>query len=158
MPRGGHNRKPTALKIAEGTFRADRANPNEPKPKPVAPKCPDWLAPEAKKEWRKLAPVLERLGILTEIDGNTLAAYCETVAQVKAASIALRDLPFEHPNYRKVAVTLEKARDAMRHLGAELGLSPASRGRLNVAEPEEEDDPMELILRRSDRAAAKGGE
>jgi phage terminase small subunit len=39
---------------------------NEPKPKQIAPKCPSWLEPDAKKEWRRLSKELESMGLLTK--------------------------------------------------------------------------------------------
>jgi len=141
MPRGGHNRKPTVLKVIQGTTRRDRMPANEPKPAPIAPKCPSWLDREAKAEWRRLAPKLEKLGLLTEADGSAFAVYCEAYSRWKRAALALRKLDVTDPAFRKVAVTLEKAAQELRAQGARFGLSPADRGRLDVpAQDEDEDD------------------
>ena len=32
------------------------------------PTCPDWLMPEAKKEWERLAELMNQMGVLTEVD------------------------------------------------------------------------------------------
>lgn len=64
----GRKPKPTAIKVLEGNPGKRPLNANEPKPEKKSPKCPSWLEPEAKKEWRRMAKVLERLGVLTEID------------------------------------------------------------------------------------------
>jgi len=61
-------RKPKQLKIVQGTYRKDRANPHEPKPQPRIPSCPWELCDTAKKEWRRLAPELHQLGLLTALD------------------------------------------------------------------------------------------
>jgi len=64
----GPKLKPTAIKILEGNPGKRPLNLNEPKPLQIAPECPDWLLDEAKKEWKRLAPELERLGLLTILD------------------------------------------------------------------------------------------
>ena len=55
-------RKPlhTAVKILEGDRGKGRRplNRNEPVPNADQVKCPTWLMPEAKKEWKRLAPSL----------------------------------------------------------------------------------------------------
>src|SRR2546421_647039 len=89
MPKGGHNAKPTGLKVLEGTYRRDRAK-REPKPLPVAPACPSWLDATGRAKWRELKPQLDRLGLLTEIDGDALAAYCSAWSRYQAALNRLR--------------------------------------------------------------------
>ena len=54
------------------------------------PICPRWLDPEAKAEWKRIAPELKRLGILTVLDGPILAAYCESVGLLRHAATHLR--------------------------------------------------------------------
>ena len=57
--KGGHNKKPLALHAREGTGRPSRQNGNQPRPRPTAPTCPGWLAPEAKAEWKRFDTRLE---------------------------------------------------------------------------------------------------
>ena len=64
----GRPPKPTAVKELEGNPGKRPLNKNEPKPKQTAPKCPSWLEPDAKKEWRRLSKELESMGLLTEVD------------------------------------------------------------------------------------------
>ena len=70
-------RKPTALKLIEGEKNKDRINKNEPKPRPVTPEPPAGMDRYARVEWRRMVPILGRLGLLTEVDGTALAAHCE---------------------------------------------------------------------------------
>ena len=66
--------KPVELKILEGTARPEDLRRNEPRPQPVAPTMPRGVLPKrARKLWRELAPKLERVGILTEVDGPAFA-------------------------------------------------------------------------------------
>lgn len=136
MPKGGHNKKPTALKVIHGTARADRLKANEPKPTPIAPDPPSWLDRTAKAIWRKYAPMLERLGLLTEADGESLAAYCQAVSRYMAAVKRLKKVARESPDdielIRKAEVSVEKAEHSMRLLANEFGLTPAARSRIDV--------------------------
>src|SRR5688572_18095041 len=84
MP-AGRPTKPTQLKAVQGTLRPSRVNPSEPKPEPAVPTCPSWLPKEAKAEWRRIVPQLERLGLLTLIDRAALAAYCQSYARWEEA-------------------------------------------------------------------------
>jgi P27 family predicted phage terminase small subunit len=36
------------------------------------------LEADAAAEWARVAPMLHRLGLLTKIDGQALATYCQT--------------------------------------------------------------------------------
>lgn len=144
MPRGGpHNRKPTALKVLRGTDRPDRQPVNEPKPRPIAPEMPAALDRWAKRCWKYNAPILERLGLLTEADRDVFAAYCRAYGRYEKANRRLARVEREHPDdidvIRKAEVSVEKAEHAMRLLAGEFGLTPAARGRLSVA-PEVNDD------------------
>ena len=38
--------------------------------------CPKQLDTEARREWRRVAPELERMGLSTTLDRAALAAYC----------------------------------------------------------------------------------
>src|SRR3954447_3606447 len=45
------------------------------------PKQPDHLSEEAKREWRRIIPLLEQRGTLSKADSQVLALYCETHAR-----------------------------------------------------------------------------
>ena len=139
--------KPTPLKVLEGN-RGKRPLPeNEPKPRPKAPECPPDLDTGARKAWRRLAPILERLGLLTELDGDTFAS----VVQIRSRLEKL------FRRQKKVETLIRKATKALdsdemealqkerewlfkeerlflqqfRQYAAEFGLSP--RGRVGLA-------------------------
>lgn len=160
MSKGGHNKKPTRLKILEGTFRKDRAV-NEPRPAPVAPKCPSWLPREGKRKWRELAPKLERLGLLTELDGEELAALCQHWAIMVEAARDIKRRGILIPSAREDGVTvknpaLQVLRDnsaAFDRYAGRFGLSPQDRSRIDLPQAGEEDDPLERLLRDSERKA-----
>lgn len=79
MPEGqGRRPKPTALKLLEGTARADRTNFRE--PKPVLARmadCPVNLTAEQKLIWDSLAPELIRIGTLTLTDIPAFMRYID---------------------------------------------------------------------------------
>ena len=68
MATKGRKPKPTAMKLLEGNPGKRPLNVHEPIPPKGTVKCPAWLLPEAKKEWKRLAPALEAMGVLTMAD------------------------------------------------------------------------------------------
>lgn len=50
---------------------------------------PSGLDPMAKRLWRRLAPALDAMGVLTTNDGDTLARYCISLARWKRALAVL---------------------------------------------------------------------
>jgi len=71
---------PTTLKVLRGNPGKRDIPKDEVKPKPLMPDMPSFIKGEAKKEWERIAPKLEALGLLTEIDGSALADYCVSYA------------------------------------------------------------------------------
>ncbi len=137
--------KPTKLKILEGNPGKRPLNENEPKPIPIAPGCPEWLLAEAKKEWNRLAPELERLGLLTIIDMAAFAGYCQSYAKWKKAEIFLKKhgmtikIPQKDEYGNVVSIKVKKFPEVsianeclkqIRGFASEFGLTPSSRGRI----------------------------
>ena len=134
----GRPPKPTAIKELEGNPGKRPLNKNEPKPKQTAPKCPSWLEPDAKKEWRRLSKELESMGLLTEMDMAAFAGYCQAYARwkeaeefiskhgsiLKTASGYIQQIP-------QVSIAQQNLKQ-MRNFCSELGLSPSARSRLNI--------------------------
>jgi P27 family predicted phage terminase small subunit len=157
MPKGGHNKKPTALKVLEGTARRDRLL-NEPLPACATPKCPEWLPREGKKKWRELAPKLEKLGLLTELDGEKLAAMCMHWALMVEATQDLKERGFLVTSAREGGElvknpSLQVLRDnsaAFDRYAGEFGMGPRSRSYIDLPAQNEDDDFM-LQLTRSMR-------
>ena len=146
----GRPAKPTNLKILHGD-RKDRININEPKPIPIAPECPEHLNDEAKRIWYEVGGELEKLGLLTAIDGDMFSSYCWLTALEKALMKQLEEEGVLHktPN----AHTMPKAqftilRDLLKlkkEYANLFGLTPASRCKLNVA-PQVEDSEMDKMI------------
>ena len=87
----GRPKKPTKLKLVQGTLRKSRTNENEPEPEPVAevPRPPSYLSKYAKKLWKSLAEELVEKGILTIVDLPALEVCCEAYGQYRAAQEAV---------------------------------------------------------------------
>lgn len=158
MPRGANNLKPTNLKVIQGTFRKDRAPANEIKPKPALTlDVPKGLDQSAKRTWRQLAPILRKLGLLTEADLHSFVALCEAWSRFERARRRARVVLTQRMKYtaehldliRKVEVSVERAEHSWRQLSAEFGLTPAARSRLDVWAPPSEEDEFQEFLRGS---------
>lgn len=79
----GPKTKPTELKLLQGVPGGTGHLPkNEVKPeKTKSAKPPRYLTAAAKKIWRQECPKLEALGLMTEIDLDSFAAYCDCFAR-----------------------------------------------------------------------------
>ena len=153
------------MKLIQGNFRKDRAPENEPEPEKVieAPKPPSYLTKYAKKIWKSLAAELVEQGILTTIDIPALEACCEAYGQYRAAHEAVfrpRDPETGKLMKRTLAeymkgrnsqtmpeyTAMTKAFNTFKTYLIEFGLTPASRGRIDIPKtPEEETDTMKRL-------------
>lgn len=145
--------KPTVLKILEGNPGKRPLNKNEPRPIPIAPKCPWWLKKDkiAYNEWKRVSGELERLGLLTCIDGTALAAYCKCYARWRRAEdkldkegqvVRFRTGYKAQSPYVNIA---EKYLKLMKDFMIQFGLTPSARGRMSLPS-ESEEDPLEELL------------
>ena len=142
----GRKPLPTALKKLEGDRGKGRRpiNEHEPTPPKGAIKCPSWLLPEAKKEWKRLAPSLEAMGVLTIWDIESFSAYCQAYARWKEAE----EFITQHGSiFKSIA---QQNLKIMQSLAGEFGLSPATRSRIIAAGGgtggKDSEDPMEQLL------------
>ena len=157
MATRGRKPLPTALKVLEGDRGKGRRplNENEPKPPKGTIKCPSWLVPEAKKEWKRLAPSLEAMGLLTIWDIDSFSAYCQAYARWREAEefITQHGSIFKTPSgyvqqVPQVSIAQQNLK-IMQSLAGEFGLSPATRSRIIAAgsmNDKTSDDPMEQLL------------
>jgi P27 family predicted phage terminase small subunit len=153
----GRPRKPTNLKVLEGNPGKRPLPENEPKPVPIAPPCPAHLDSRAKKEWKRITPELEHLGLLTRIDMAALAAYCQAYSRWIEAEKMIRKHGMLVKNQKGYPVVspymaiINKSLEQMKSYLTEFGLTPASRSRIDVKPPAEDIDPMEQLLRKAGR-------
>lgn len=138
---------PSAIKVARGTWRADRAAPNEPTVT-GKPTCPTWLQPEARKEFRRLVRLLSDMGVIGSVDGNALSRYVTTWLRWRQAVQMLEKNGemveahdrFGNPSGMKQSPYAYLARslaEQLDKLEAAFGLNPSARSRITVSNPPE---------------------
>ena len=159
MAMAGRKPKPTALKVLEGDRGKGRRplNEHEPIPPRGGVKCPSWLLPEAKKEWKRLASSLEAMGVLTMADLTAFAGYCQAYARWREAEdfITQHGSIFKTPSgyvqqVPQVSIAQQNLK-IMQSFATEFGLTPACRARIVASTGKEEsvpDDPMESLLKK----------
>ena len=135
----GRKPLPHALHILRGNPGNKRRTRPDPDPVPLTDLAPPArLHPAAALEWQRLAPMLSRLGVLTETDTDALAAYCEAFVTWREATDALRatgilvkrkGLP---PGISPAVKVANYALIQMRALMVELGMTPSARARVKV--------------------------
>lgn len=156
MATAGRKPIPTAIKLLEGDRGKGRRpiNPNEPKPGKANLACPDWLLPEAKEEWERLAPALDAMGVITEADLSAFEGYCQSYARWREAEdfLTQHGTIFKTPSgyvqqVPQVSIAMQNLK-IMQSFCTEFGLTPASRSRIavNAEKAQNEDDPLAAIL------------
>ena len=133
----GRKKKPTHLKVVSGTLQKCRENPNEPKPSTAGIKMPLGLTPRAKTHWANIVKRLKTAGVMTVMDVDALAMYCEQYATWRKANEELKNKgevilttrgdPILSPWF-KVSQT---AFEGMKKLLTEFGMTPASRPKVS---------------------------
>lgn len=135
-------RKPTALKVLNGSWdhHPERRNMREPQPSTAAPKMPTDLDPAAKAVWnrvmREQAP-----GVILAAHADVFRVYCETVVRYEAWSKLLAQ---SGPIIRGargsdlvknplVGMVRDQA-DQIRMFARELGLTPSALSGISVAD------------------------
>jgi P27 family predicted phage terminase small subunit len=104
------------------------------------PSAPSWLSADAKKEWKRIIPLLVERRILTDADMGGVENYCVAVGRVreieklfKQAGGAIDPVLFRMQ---------DKAIQTAKQLAAELGLTPVSRSRPAIREDSDDDDSL----------------
>lgn len=115
------------------------------------PRCPAHLSDVARREWRRLAPVLHEAGILTVADRAALAAYCQSYGRWVEAEEQLQKTPslLKAPSgYVQQSPWLSVANKQLELMGrymSELGLTPSARTRLGQNDAGIAHDPITKI-------------
>lgn len=150
--------KPAALKMLEGNpgkrtlDLAAGINPRIEIPSP-----PKHLSPEARKEWKRITPLLEELGLISGLDRTALALYCQAagrLAELETAfngkvDLLMSERGLDYPSavyeashavtpsgYAQQSVIVQLIRSHREQVNRYLmhfGLSPAARGRVQAS-------------------------
>ena len=102
--------------------------------------APDHLPLRAKWEWEAKAEMLNRLGLLSEVDYDALAMYCVAVADWKEARKHLRKGMITKGKLNPWAHVADRAWKQMYRMQSEFGLSPSSRSRVTVSKKKGTDE------------------
>ena len=147
----GRKPLPTRLKLVKGTLRKHRVRSDEPTPgtENVAP--PGYMSKAARKQWEITCPQLLDAGVMTDMDVDALAMYCEAFARWRDANeqikkhgpvvMAKSGFPVQSPY---VAIS-NKAFDQMKSMLTEFGMTPSSRTRVSTVKPPEGPNPFDNL-------------
>lgn len=119
--------------------------------------APTWINDTAKKEWRRVVKlIIEENKEIEDKDLKTLETYCVNYAKWQKCEALLdsEGFIFETPNgyiqQRPEVAIANKAQERMLAAAKELGLTPASRSRMNkqkmVLIDENYDDELEDMI------------
>jgi P27 family predicted phage terminase small subunit len=162
----GRPRKPTEVKIAQGTNRPDRdmsIKMNEGIPDP-----PGYLSPQALIHWDRMVAACRKVRTLTEADGDALAMLCLAFEEYRTADIIVRDEgeicrvkhvskagevseggAYQHP---AVGIRTNAWKKIVKML-REFGLTPSARAGMKMAAHEKEENPIAEALKAMSKAA-----
>lgn len=150
--------KPAALKALEGNAGkrpldlAGGINPRIEIPSP-----PKHLSVEAKKEWRRITPFLEELGLISGLDRTALGLYCQVAGRLAELETAFNGMvsrivsdegidyaaavykasysvtPSGYAQQSVIVQLIGKHREQLNRYLMHFGLSPAARGRVQAS-------------------------
>ena len=136
MATRGRPRKPTALKIVQGTAQPSRTLDDEPVPTGPLGVPPKRMRAEGKRRWQWIT---ESAHWLTDADRGVVEQYCIRWALYRDAQKAVSHFGLVYANDSGHTQTsgalsaLTNCEKALMELGAKLGLDPSSR--TNIAAP-----------------------
>ena len=137
--------KPTALRVLEGNPGKRALNAREPRPLDGEPEMPKHLDTVARKEWRRLVPLLLSMRVLTEADGIALANLCQAYSTLIQAqnlmrkasdsgkSALLMKTPAGYAMQSPLLSIINSQMEIIARQLREFGLTPASRSRIMAA-------------------------
>jgi P27 family predicted phage terminase small subunit len=140
------------LALTGGKYRDRSKPPAESKHSADVPRMPSYLSPDARREWKRLLPLLIERGSLTAGDAQGLSLHCETFARwVKCQkqineeglmqTVTVLDKHGDKVTRTKPHPCLKIAQDCERSLRvslASMGLTPQSREKIIPAKQVEE--------------------
>ena len=139
---------PTKLKLLKGV-RPARINSDEPKPKSVSGAMPPgWgahMSDGAKRFWKKYAPVLSNLGVLTEADLLAFRVLAELWAQwVATQSMMKKSTKDPQLTLSYLRVSDKLTTQMLRYL-QEFGMTASSRGKIVVVGQNDDDEDQGFL-------------
>jgi P27 family predicted phage terminase small subunit len=107
------------------------------------PSAPAWLSADAKKEWKRIMPLLVERRILTDADMGGVENYCVAIGRTREIERLFKRAGGDIDP--KLFRMQDKAIQTARQLAAELGLTPVSRSRPSIREDaDDEESPLDI--------------
>ncbi len=119
------------------------------RPKVEIPDCPDHLKKEARAEWKRITPHLEKLGLISQIDRAALAGYCYSYGEWVWAANRIAEMNKTDPTgeagriwntpsgYKQISVLQQIINRSLEQMGkflAMFGMSPSARSRVTASD------------------------
>ena len=154
MGKRGPKRTPLKMLRERGSWLADRRE-GEPAPPPGKPTPPKELDKKARTVWNRVIPMVQKMGILGQCDGETVSRYCvavvmywETRQSIVKDGMAVEIERFDkdgnvissHTEDRPEVRRLKSLSDECRMLENLLGLNPGARASLSIQVPSNPDE------------------
>lgn len=154
--------KPHSLRVLEGNAGKRPLDVSAGvHPKIEIPPSPSYLGKEAKKEWKRITPILYELGLLSGLDRAALGLYCQAQGRLTELEQAMEGMiglkvsegskyvdsvyaasqsvtPSGYAQQSVIVQLISKNRAEVNRYLMHFGLSPAARGRVqasNYADP-----------------------
>lgn len=109
------------------------------------PDAPDWLDEDARAEWDRVSPDLLTLGLVSRLDRQALAQYCEAVSDYRRWTLRIQrlnekledrgDVQTYQTGAKDLSIWRKLRNDAERRAdsaGAKFGFSPLARRALRA--------------------------
>lgn len=112
------------------------------------PDPPMWLGPVGREYWNRIAPLLVKYGLLTDMDTEVLATLCDwwevyrTSAQLlrESPKLAIVELPGGNQQKSQHSLMRDQAYKALVQLWPKFGLTPEGERRLRRLGPGKAED------------------
>lgn len=138
---GGHNKKPTAVLKAEGTYRPDRHGRNgDNVPADGWPEKPAGLTPMQERLWDDVVTYLPASCL-----GSLDTASLRDMVRLYGIYTDLLSLVEQDPTDQKTLNACFKAFDRFWKYAQDYGLTPVARSRLQVPKNSDDDNPLEAL-------------
>jgi len=146
--------KPSSIRALEGNAAKRPLPSNEPLPLAGEPDMPAHLDREARREWRRLVPILLSMRVLTVADGVALANLCQAYSMLVRAHQAMQQAaksggsgllmktPSGYVQQSPLIGIINSQVEIINRISREFGLTPASRTRV-AAMNDSENDALE---------------
>lgn len=162
MAQAGRKPRPPHLQAVGGRTPTTDSGGRKLKPPPAfvrkAPAPPTWLDREARAEWKRVVPELERLKLLKGGARSSLATYClmwslyvDAVRDRHARGVTVevtiirKDGTEVHKREKNPSVAVElAASQQLRQWCAEFGLTPTAEGRLSIPEGDDGEEEADF--------------